>query len=320
MVWFQCDDCGEELKKPKLSNHFRRCSASKLSCIDCGVTFSPDTVQGHTQCISEAEKYGPKGQGNPAINGATPKSKDSKQKPDVDINVGLSLRPPWYCSLCNTQATSKQALLLHADGKKHRAKARAFHAGRQPKQTEDVVQGIIPIDCTVTENGSGEKPTSDGANTDGKLEDGVLPSDKKRKLDVLDNNGDVCVKMGKGDSKAETPSDVVQVGSVNACETDGKSKKVKRNEMRTDRKLESLSPEEHTENKIKWKKLIKAALKSNPDGAMKLKKLEKHVKKLLQESGKGVDQDELGNILQQKVNSNSRFTIDGKNVRLVARV
>jgi cell growth-regulating nucleolar protein len=91
MVWFQCEDCGENLKKPKLAGHFRSCSAYKvtrrlslsglyftprgfslligiltcdcatvwfgfvqLSCIDCGAVFSQDTVQTHTQCISEA--------------------------------------------------------------------------------------------------------------------------------------------------------------------------------------------------------------------------------------------------------------------------
>jgi len=47
--------------------------------------------------VYSQEKYGPKGQGK-ASNGATPKSnKDAKQKPDVDINVGLSERPPWFC-------------------------------------------------------------------------------------------------------------------------------------------------------------------------------------------------------------------------------
>ncbi|KAL0345061.1 UNVERIFIED_CONTAM: UBP1-associated proteins 1C [Sesamum radiatum] len=131
MVWFQCEDCGDNLKKPKLPNHFRVCSAYKLSCIDCGQVFGQQDVESHTQCITEAEKYGPKGQGN-ALNGSNTKpKKDSKPKPEVDINVGLSERPPWFCSLCNTKATSKQALLLHADGKKHRAKARAFHAAKQ---------------------------------------------------------------------------------------------------------------------------------------------------------------------------------------------
>ncbi|MBA0835719.1 hypothetical protein Goarm_007984, partial [Gossypium armourianum] len=37
--------------------------------------------------------------------------------------------------LCNTKVTSQQTLLLHAEGKKHRAKARAFHA-KQSEQME----------------------------------------------------------------------------------------------------------------------------------------------------------------------------------------
>lgn len=44
------------------------------------------------------EKYGPKGGQVKASNGATPKTnKDSKKQPDVDINLGLSQRPPWFC-------------------------------------------------------------------------------------------------------------------------------------------------------------------------------------------------------------------------------
>ncbi|XP_052487357.1 UBP1-associated proteins 1C-like [Gossypium raimondii] len=103
-----------------------------LSCIDCGVIFEQQTVQGRTQCITEAEKYSPKEQVK-TPNGSNAKpNKQTKEKPDIDINVGLSPRPPWFCSLCNTKVTSQQTLLLHAEGKKHRAKARAFHA-KQPK-------------------------------------------------------------------------------------------------------------------------------------------------------------------------------------------
>ncbi|KAL6585759.1 hypothetical protein OROMI_002403 [Orobanche minor] len=98
MVWFQCEDCGDNLKKPKLANHFRQCSAFKLSCIDCGQVFGQQDVESHTQCITESEKYGPKGQGK-ATNGTNTKTRnDTKQKPEVDINVGLSERPPWFCS------------------------------------------------------------------------------------------------------------------------------------------------------------------------------------------------------------------------------
>lgn len=43
------------------------------------------------------EKYGPKGQVK-ASNGTTAKpNSESKPKPDIDINVGLSERAPWFC-------------------------------------------------------------------------------------------------------------------------------------------------------------------------------------------------------------------------------
>uniref|UniRef100_A0ACD5WG36 Uncharacterized protein n=1 Tax=Avena sativa TaxID=4498 RepID=A0ACD5WG36_AVESA len=138
MVWFQCDDCGEDLKKPKLAGHFRSCSAYKLSCIDCGAVFNQDTVQGHTQCISEAEKYGPKGQ-NKLSNSAQGKPDKPKPNADVDINVGLSTRPPWFCSLCNTTTTSKQTLLGHADGRKHRAKAKAYHSSQKQENGSEQI-------------------------------------------------------------------------------------------------------------------------------------------------------------------------------------
>uniref|UniRef100_A0A0E0MYI6 At1g61320/AtMIF1 LRR domain-containing protein n=1 Tax=Oryza rufipogon TaxID=4529 RepID=A0A0E0MYI6_ORYRU len=54
MARFQCEDCGgDDLKKPKLAGHFRSCAQPT----------GQETVQGHAQCISGAEKYGPpKGQ------------------------------------------------------------------------------------------------------------------------------------------------------------------------------------------------------------------------------------------------------------------
>ncbi|KAK1312504.1 hypothetical protein QJS10_CPA07g01007 [Acorus calamus] len=143
MVWFQCEDCGENLKKPKLPYHFRICSANKLSCIDCGEIFNQQSVQGHTQCITEAEKYGPKDHGKSSQNGPS-KTNKPKKNLDVDVNVGLSSRAPWFCSLCKTKATSQQTLLLHADGKKHRAKAKAFQASQQkPDQAEETAKASI---------------------------------------------------------------------------------------------------------------------------------------------------------------------------------
>lgn len=276
MVWFQCEDCGASLKKPKLPTHFRTCRASRLSCIDCGETFGQDSVQGHNQCITEAEKYGPKGQSK-ASNGTPAKPKDnSKQQPDFDINVGLSNRYPWFCSLCNTKATSQQTLLAHADGKKHRGKARSFHAKQQGSET------LVEVDATenasngVTEEKKEDLPVSSGAvNGDSQV-------DKKRKLETLgENNGEVV--------------------QTEASEV----KKAKKQEGR--------------EKKINWKKLITSALKSKEDKTLKMKKLKKLVLESLVGSGITLDKSDLSEEVEQKVNSSSRFTVDGKYVKLVAK-
>jgi cell growth-regulating nucleolar protein len=94
--WFYCDDCGDSIKKPKITQHCHQCSASKFTCIDCSATFDRHTVQArckglcrnhailrfsqlscgppsflhlkgwcapraamqsHTQCVTEHEKY-----------------------------------------------------------------------------------------------------------------------------------------------------------------------------------------------------------------------------------------------------------------------
>ncbi|KAG8051525.1 hypothetical protein GUJ93_ZPchr0001g30777 [Zizania palustris] len=112
MVWFQCEDCGENLKKPKLAGHFRSCSAYKLSCIDCGQFFNQDTVQAHTQCISEAEKYGPKGQ-NKQSNNTQGKQDKPKPNTDVDTNVGLLTYPPWFCSQSNSAGAPSSFTNIH---------------------------------------------------------------------------------------------------------------------------------------------------------------------------------------------------------------
>ncbi|KAJ0089740.1 hypothetical protein Patl1_13525 [Pistacia atlantica] len=339
MVWFQCEDCGENLKKPKLPNHFRICSASKLSCIDCGEIFGQQSVQSHTQCITEAvrflslfsnasyfqmngsyiilvtlpgffrelyfimrvkfmisswkmtsayfsgknyfqEKYGPKGQ-NKVSNGTTPKSnKDSKQKPELDINVGLSEQPPWFCR------TTLSNLLLHADGKKHRAKARAHHAANQPKQSEEAPDMKLSMENTakgeVSNNKHVEEPKVQDFHKDETMHintetvDENLPSSKKRKHHASENDG-TRKKAGSEASAEAGNGEVIQAEEA------------------------------------------ERSLKKHSDGVVKLKKLKKLVLKSLQESGVQGDKTQLSNMLEQKINSSSRFTVDGKYVRLVAK-
>ncbi|KAJ8526521.1 hypothetical protein K7X08_028998 [Anisodus acutangulus] len=311
MVWFQCEDCGDNLKKPKLANHFRMCCAFKLSCIDCGEIFSRQTVESHTQCISEAEKYGPKGQGK-ASNGTLAKpSGDSKQKPDVDINVGLSDHPPWFCSLCNTSATSKQTLLSHAEGKKHRAKARAFHAKQQPKQTEPAGPGVeVSSDNNqkneIPDNKAGEESKAQNSK---EAEKDNSHSKKKRKDRESENGG------AKLSAESDNNGEVIQVEK----EEEAKHKKAKNETVKQDKVVVDGSDGNDSKKKINWKKLITSALKSNSDGALKLKKLKKIVLKSVNESGMVEDKSQVSDMIEHKINSSSKFIVDGKYVRLATK-
>ncbi|KAF3439642.1 hypothetical protein FNV43_RR17920 [Rhamnella rubrinervis] len=318
MVWFQCEDCGDNLKKPKLLNHFKMCSATKLSCIDCGQTFGQQSVQGHTQCITEAEKYGPKGEGKP-LNGVIPEpNKDAKKQTDFDINVGLSERPPWFCSLCNTKATSKQTLLLHAEGKKHKGKARAFHAAKQPKQIEESAQdtklssensskGELVDDKGVEEPKVQDASNVDVGHTNFESENGNFPLKKKRKFDE-----DVSLrKKVKDDTVGELGNgEVIQGGKTEAADKESQLKR---------QKVAEPGSADDQFKKIKWKKLIISALKSNPEGVLKMKKLRKLVHKALRESGITQDEAQLGSVLEHKINSSSRFNVESKYVRLIAK-
>jgi len=49
MVWFQCEACGDSLKKPKLAAHVKQCRTRAFTCIDCSVTFDLTAVQVSSQ-------------------------------------------------------------------------------------------------------------------------------------------------------------------------------------------------------------------------------------------------------------------------------
>ncbi|KAL1808875.1 hypothetical protein ACET3Z_025865 [Daucus carota] len=312
MVWFQCEDCGDNLKKPKLLGHFRMCSANKLSCIDCGQVFGQQSVQGHTQCITEMEKYGPKGQVKASTNTTPNPKSDSKMKPEVDINVGLSERPPWFCRLCNTSATSRQTLLLHAEGKKHRAKARAFHASMQPpKQTEELtptakVSSESNLKDQVVGNQDVVEPKELGLPE-------VAPVHNGSEMGTVHANSLTSNKRKHSSDKQN-----VEVGN-GEDETECKEKKSKQSVGKGDQVTGTKSFTREATKNIKWKKLIASALESNSDGVLKLRKLQKFVQKALVDSEIMLDESQVKETVEQKINSSSRFSVDGKYVRLVVK-
>lgn len=138
-------------------------------------------------------------------------------------------------------ATSKQTLLLHAEGKRHKSKARAHHsANQQVKQTEaapemKVSTGELANDKHVEEP-KVQNLSKEVKHIDPETVNVNLPSSGKRKLHVSEKDGN---------------GEVIQAEKEKWGETGRSSKKARHNVLTED-----------TENKIKWKKSITSALKS----------------------------------------------------------
>ncbi|KAK9813891.1 hypothetical protein WJX73_003523 [Symbiochloris irregularis] len=128
MVWFECGDCGESVKKPKVDAHKGRCSSSHFTCLDCSRTFGRNDVKQHTSCVTEHDKYA-SGATKPGGFAATGFFNSTSQRPtEAGTPEGtqyLSKGPPWVCSICQVTCTSQQTLDGHASGAKHKRRARA---------------------------------------------------------------------------------------------------------------------------------------------------------------------------------------------------
>lgn len=172
--------------------------------------------------------------------------------------------------MCNTKATSKQTLLLHADGKKHRAKARAFHAAKQqPKQTEGTINSTSTETSYKTENQEGknigEQNDQKASNVAIKhessvAENGNVQSGKKRKLEDAEN--DCARKKSELETTTECGNgEVIQVEKPETEEIKGQGKKTKKTKSKDDGPMDSSSKNDD-KNNIKWKKLITSTLKS----------------------------------------------------------
>ncbi|RUS81402.1 hypothetical protein EGW08_010840 [Elysia chlorotica] len=90
MVFFNCNACGEALKKNQVEKHTLRCrSCEVLSCVDCGKDFWGNDYQSHTKCMTEEEKYC--GQGYvPKVNKGEAKQEQWIQKVQEAIDKSAS--------------------------------------------------------------------------------------------------------------------------------------------------------------------------------------------------------------------------------------
>jgi len=71
MVYFTCNACGEQVKKPQVEKHYtQKCRACNvLTCIDCLKDFVGEEYKSHMTCMSEEQRYSKEGRAgwDPAV-------------------------------------------------------------------------------------------------------------------------------------------------------------------------------------------------------------------------------------------------------------
>ena len=149
MVWFQCEGCGETLKKPKLAGHIRGCpgGAPAFSCIDCLVTFDRAGAMRHNSCVTEHQKYAECATkpGGAAARGGVAGAGGAAGGSTGDA-VGLEYmteKAPYRCELCNVTCTGWDNVLSHAASKKHRNRYKGAMAAAGGKCGEGGKSGPV---------------------------------------------------------------------------------------------------------------------------------------------------------------------------------
>eukprot|EP00744_Colponema_vietnamica_P010608 GILI01014978.1.p1 GENE.GILI01014978.1~~GILI01014978.1.p1 ORF type:complete len:268 (-),score=60.86 GILI01014978.1:117-920(-) len=90
MVSFSCAKCGDVVKKPKVQSHAGSCGTNSYSCVDCMKVFDLHTINNHTNCISEVQKY----QGKYTPDYSKPVAKDSDDEEENKNSATRGLKRP----------------------------------------------------------------------------------------------------------------------------------------------------------------------------------------------------------------------------------
>lgn len=217
--------------------------------------FDQRSVQGHTSCVTEHEKYA---QGATKPGGFAEKgffgdgAAAAAGEPAAGAAEGLeflSARPPWKCSICNVACTSQETLMGHASGAKHKRRARAALAAR---------------------NGAGEAAPAPAAQNGGAAEE------KKEEEDAGATNGNGAAAAAAAEKTSDDDS-----GSDGGEKKKKEEKKGKKKEKEVKWKKLAAAELKRSGGSMKAKKLLKAVLAAagvDHDGDAVMMELEKSKK------------------------------------------
>lgn len=347
MVFFNCNACGEAVKKNQVEKHYqqqcRQCEV--LSCVDCGKEFWGDDYQKHIKCITEDEKFGGK-----------------SYKPNPNANKGEQKQELWVKqvqdAISKVKANSKLKNLLerlkeHPNIPRKQSKFENFL--RNSLRIMDhalATQAWTAISAELNnkvnkEDGSllgtkreeivAEEETMTTASENGKNKTKKKGKKKKQKLDAMENETQTAEleKNGKSEVVLEDRNDIPKkkkskkrkVEDEGVDVEENKEEKIEKPKNKKKRKQE---PEENNDDammevaavgKFKWEAAIIGVLKRADDKEMSVKKLKK---KVLAEyharggDGKSYTEEKLMAKFTKKINNNPRLKVLKENVKLMS--
>ena len=154
-----------------------------------------------------------------------------------------------HLSLCNTTTTSKQTLLGHADGRKHRAKAKAFHASQ--KQEDGAEQ-------TPSDKETGGAPTTASTElNDGKGADSERDADK----DVVKRKRTDSTTSEEPDNAKRQILSNLKTGEAIQSEN-GEAELKTKSKSAAEELVNGANHQDIKKQKIKWKKIITKILET----------------------------------------------------------
>eukprot|EP01024_Parvocaulis_polyphysoides_P017808 TRINITY_DN1784_c0_g4_i1.p1 TRINITY_DN1784_c0_g4~~TRINITY_DN1784_c0_g4_i1.p1 ORF type:complete len:324 (-),score=69.55 TRINITY_DN1784_c0_g4_i1:180-1151(-) len=321
MVWFYCDDCGESIKKPKLQNHYGRCSAHSFTCIDCSRVFDRKTVQSHTSCVTEKDKY-VKGATKPGGFAETGFFKEKGGQGEEGGIVGeefLTKGPDFKCTICNIWCNTWDQLVNHTTGQKHVKKTKAARArkaeeaGKSDESGKNLENGVgAEKDDEKVENKS-PKIIENGNDEKSNVDDsGEMTENGKNEID--------CEKKGKKRKKKKEDQSVNEDDNQIESNVKKKGKTIKLQDA--DVILEDLV-KNHQENKrIKQMKggteqggILNNFFEGKAEVILKSKNKKMDVNKLVKKILKD-DKEEIQNIIAESLKQNKRFVVNGDQIEL----
>eukprot|EP00092_Neocalanus_flemingeri_P032156 GFUD01034948.1.p1 GENE.GFUD01034948.1~~GFUD01034948.1.p1 ORF type:complete len:482 (+),score=205.87 GFUD01034948.1:70-1446(+) len=281
MVYFTCNACGEQLKKPSVEKHYtqkcRKCTM--LTCIDCLKDFYGDEYKTHMSCMSEEQRYSKEGR-----SGWDPE-KGQGNKGEKRQNIWTANLRAILAETENIDSDVRNivnTILDHENIPRKKAKFVNFVKNIMRNRAN-----VHSIDKTWDLFSQALKPTAEEASQK-KVEEKKEEVSEEVSEDNVEEEKKKSKKEKKKKDKKKDASE--ENGDIDMSEDDGTKKKSKK-ERKKEKLMEEENAAEETSEKENTEKISKKK-KKKMDKVKEIPEDENKNKKRKREEAMEVDEDE----------------------------